>query len=298
MAISVVIPTKDRKLSLQKILPSYLAESEVKEVIIVIDGSTDGTKEFLDLYTKKEPKVRYLKNIKNRGMPYSKNKGIRSAKHDYIFIGEDDLEITEGFFRTLLKHKEQMGFDIISGRTIWRNEYESADESIQRTNLMKGTYVSKKDISTNSNLSLKNDEAQLLLTAPMLAKARVFRQIGFDEIYKVNFWREESDFQLSAQEAGYKLGTCPHAICFNFVINKDRGGAHAAIGMRRVIWVVINDWRFINKHNWFIKENFDIGNRNIYIIKFTIKRIYIDFILPIIIPPLSKIKHYLLKIFR
>lgn len=290
MRVSVVIPTLDRKLFLKKVLPSYLNEPEVSEVIIVIDGSNDGTKEFLDLYTKKEQKVRYIDNTVNKGLPYSRNRGITSAKYDYVFIGEDDLEITKGFFKTLFKHKKQMGFDIICARTIWRHEDESAEESIRRTNLMKGPYVNKRDITTNSNLALKNDEKQLLLTAPMLAKTAIFKQIGFDEQYKVNFWREESDFQLSAQEAGYELGVCPHAICFNYMIKKDRGGVHTAAGFRREKWVIINNWRFINKHSAFIDNNFYIGNRYFYITKFAIKRIFFETILPTIIRPLSKVK--------
>jgi glycosyltransferase involved in cell wall biosynthesis len=43
--VSIIIPTKDRLPQLKKAIPLYLKEPEVGEVIIVIDGSTDGTRE-------------------------------------------------------------------------------------------------------------------------------------------------------------------------------------------------------------------------------------------------------------
>ena len=50
MDVSIIIPTKDRLTYLQRVLPSFLMQDEVKEIIVVVDGSTDGTLEFLEAY--------------------------------------------------------------------------------------------------------------------------------------------------------------------------------------------------------------------------------------------------------
>lgn len=297
MEISVIIPTKDRLEYLKKVLPSFLMQDEVKEIIVVIDGSTDGTLEYLKNFCQNNTNVHYLDNVINRGIPFTKNRGIDSAKYEYIFMAEDDLELTKDFFKILSNHMEKTNADIMCGRNIFRRDTETGEESIHRTDMLKGSYVNMKTIELETSMNIQQDKEEPIIAAPMLAKASIFRNVKFDEIYKVNFWREETDFQLSAREQGYKLFCCPHAICFNFVITNDRGGVHSATGLRREKWVIINNWLFIKKHDKFIKDNFDIGNKEIYIVKFSINRVLKNIIFDRVIYNLSNLKHYLLKIF-
>jgi GT2 family glycosyltransferase len=282
-SVSVVIPTKDRRELLARFLPTYLRQPEVAEVIVVVDGSTDGTQEFLARFGAEEPRVRVVDNGVNRGTPFTKNRGIEVARSQLIFIGEDDLEVTDGFFGTLIEHKNALDVDVICGRTVWRYDGECADEALDRTGRIKGPYVNHKTIEINMGMPLPRDDQQKLLAGPMLADADVFRRVGFDERYKVNFWREETDFQLSAQELGYKLGTCTHAICFNYMVPNDRGGSHAAAGWRRTRWVVINNWRFIRKHKAFIRTHFEIGNPYSYIARFAMQRFARELAVPMLV---------------
>lgn len=261
MSISVVIPTKDRLHSLQRVLPNYLSQPETAEVVVVIDGSTDGTLEFLRTLAASEDRIRYIDNGRNRGVPYSKNAGIGAARSAYIFVGEDDVELSEGFFATLLEHLHTSDADVICGRNIWRYERESAEMAIERTDAIPGPSVDLRLVGINTSVRLEKDTIQPLIASPMLARAEIFRQVNFDERYRVNFWREESDFQLSAQEVGHKLLSCPHAICFNYMLENDRGGVHASIGWKRMCWVAINNWRFASKHAEFIARHFTVGSR-------------------------------------
>ena len=291
MGISVIIPTKDRLPFLRKVLPTYVMQKEVKEIIVVVDGSTDGTLEFLKMEMLTNSKLKYLDNGINRGIPFSKNRGIDAALYQYIFIGEDDLELTDNFLSILLAHKQKTNADIICGRNIFRYDHETSDEAIKRTNKMNGDYVSMKTIEINTSLRLSCDSEQPIIASPMLAETSIFERVRFDEMYKVNFWREETDFQVSARKRGYTLFSCPHAICFNFIIQNDRGGAHASVGFRRARYVIINNWKFISKHRDFIQRKFQIGNPYIYIIRFAIKRINIE----VLAPKFGKFKGKLLR---
>lgn len=273
--ISVVMPSKDRRDYLEKTLPTYLAQKEVGEIIVIIDGSTDGTLEYLNNIKKEEKRLRYIDNAINKGIPYSKNIGIANAKYDHIFIAEDDVELTENFFSTLLQHMKVIGADIICGRNIFRYDYESADEAINRTNLENGDYINKRMIEISTSMNIGNDVLTTMSAAPVLGKTEIFQQIQFDERYKVNFWREETDFQFSIQEHGYKLGACSHAVCYNYVIKDDKGGVHSSSGLTRAKWILINNWVFINKHETFIKENFLVKSKYMYILKFTIRMGYL-----------------------
>lgn len=295
MEVSAIIPTKDRLASLRRILPSFLMQDEIKEIIVIVDGSTDGTVEYLRDLSQSNDRVRYVDNGVNLGIPVSRNKGIDSAQYEYIFMAEDDLELSEHFIRTLFDHMESVGADVICGRNIFRLETESAVEAIERTEKLQGPYVNMKTIEIETGMNIRFDQEAPILAAPMLAKTEVFRAVRYNEIYEENYWREETDFQLSAREHGYRLASCPHAICFNFVFANDRGGVHASEGLRREKWVIVNNWRFVKKHESFIRANFDIGDARVYIVKFSVGRIVKHVLAPPVIAILSRAKRRVLS---
>jgi GT2 family glycosyltransferase len=278
--ISVVIPTKDRLPYLRKTVPMFLAQEEVKELVIVVDGCRDATLEYVEAASARDGRIRYVDNVTNRGLPWSRNRGIELAEYDYVFTGEDDLEVSENFFATLLAHIETSGADIISGRNIFRHETESHVEAIARTNKATGPSVNRRTLSFDPGINTKTDQEQPLLPAPMLARTDIFRKVKYDDSFRGNAWREETDFQLRAYETGYKLVYCPHAITFNIVIENDRGGVHSTGQVKRVSWVIRNNWQFINKNREMLAREFEIGSPRIYIAKFAIKRIFIEIILP------------------
>jgi glycosyltransferase involved in cell wall biosynthesis len=289
LGISVVIPTKDRLTFLQRAVPMFLEYDQVQEVIIVIDGCSDGTLEYVKAAERMDSRIKYTDNVVNMGLPYSRNRGIDLAQYDYVFTGEDDLELSADFFATLLSHMQETGADVISGRNIFRFESESAAEAVRRTDAIRGATVDRHVIAVQTGMRVCEDQEQILLPAPMLGNTAIFRKIRFDESYLVNAWREESDFQLAARGFGYKLVFCPHAISFNVIIRNDRGGVHYSGKVKRVIWIVKNNWRFIRKHHKLIADEFDIGNQYVYIVNFAAKRIGCEIVLPILINVKQKV---------
>jgi GT2 family glycosyltransferase len=180
----------------------------------------------------------------------------------------------------LLEHRQASGADLIAGRTIWRYETESAEEAIERTGRLPGPAVDTKRVMFQNGFRIERDTRQVLVAASMLAPTAVFRAVGFDERYRAHAWREETDFQLSAQEAGYTLVSCPHAICFNYMIAQDRGGVYATVGWTRLFWVTVNNWRFVRKHRRFIAEHFSVGNHVVYVAKTSAALLWSETLLP------------------
>jgi glycosyltransferase involved in cell wall biosynthesis len=279
--VSVVLPTKDRLPYLRQAIQMFLTHDEVKEVIVVIDGCQDGTLEYLKEASAADGRIRYVDNVVNRGLTYSRNKGIELAKCEYAFMGEDDLTLPEKFFTTLLAHMQETSADIISARNIFRLQNESIPDAIARTDKLTGPTINKGLITVQVEMHVNGDKVQPLLPAPMLATAETFREVGFDEnIRRGSSWREESDFQLLAWKSGYKLVYCPHAISFNLVIENDRGGAHTLAGYKRVKSIVKNNWYFIHKHREVISREFGVTNLYFYIIRFAIWKTYQEIIWP------------------
>ena len=89
MNISVIIPTFNRKETLKRAIQSVLMQSYTPyELIVIDDGSDDGTKEWLkDNY----PNVKYIYQM-NSGVSSARNKGIKFARGDWIALLDSDDE--------------------------------------------------------------------------------------------------------------------------------------------------------------------------------------------------------------
>lgn len=108
MKLSIIIPAYNAEAYLPQCLDSILAqERQGCEVIVVDDGSTDGTAALLERY----PDVKVV-HQENRGMSTARNRGLDEARGEYIlFVDSDDL-LTDGALETLVA--ELSGEDIIA----------------------------------------------------------------------------------------------------------------------------------------------------------------------------------------
>lgn len=88
--VSVIIPTYNREHLLIKSINNALEQTyENIEIVIIDDGSTDGTKAFMEAFH--HPKVNYFYKT-NGGPSTARNEGIRRALGSYIaFLDSDDL---------------------------------------------------------------------------------------------------------------------------------------------------------------------------------------------------------------
>ena len=91
--VSAVIPCYNGGEMLRRAIKSVLSQTlwDVMELILVDDGSRDGTQELLDGYAAM-PGITVLKNGTNRGISATKNRGVGAARGELIaFLDQDDL---------------------------------------------------------------------------------------------------------------------------------------------------------------------------------------------------------------
>jgi O-antigen biosynthesis protein len=87
MRISVVVPTFNRKNILRQCLTALLAQDYADyEVIVVDDGSTDGTG---DMLAAEFPRVRYFRQV-NQGQAVARNTGVQAAEGEIVAFTDDD----------------------------------------------------------------------------------------------------------------------------------------------------------------------------------------------------------------
>lgn len=89
--VSIVIPSHNRWYLLRRTLAGALAQERVDcEVIVVDDGSSDGTSERLAELD--EPSLRVLRHERGRGVAHARNRGLEAASGEWVaFLDDDDL---------------------------------------------------------------------------------------------------------------------------------------------------------------------------------------------------------------
>lgn len=91
--ISIVIPTHNRKELLKRAVDSVLNQTYKDiEVIVVSDGSTDGTSEIMKDYRLSDKRVLFFEYHPPRSGNYARNFGIKQSKGEYVAFLDDDDE--------------------------------------------------------------------------------------------------------------------------------------------------------------------------------------------------------------
>jgi len=111
MKLSVIIPIYNEKNTLVEIVRRVQEVPIEKEIILVDDGSTNGTAKICQ-----ELKgVRVLHHEKNQGKGAAIRTGLKQASGDYILIQDADLEYDPDEYLTLLKPVEKGKAEVVYG---------------------------------------------------------------------------------------------------------------------------------------------------------------------------------------
>lgn len=110
-AISVIVPFYNIEQYVSYCLDSILAQTfRDFELICINDGSKDGTRELLDAYAEKDPRVKVI-HQENQGLSAARNNGLQFAAGKYIaFINGDDA-VTPEYLEILYSEAEKSGAD-------------------------------------------------------------------------------------------------------------------------------------------------------------------------------------------
>ena len=114
MKLSIIIPVYNEVKNIGEIVKRVQATRLAMEIIIVDDGSKDGTVEILQKLDGKR-KVHVLLQEKNQGKGAAVVTGMRAAKGDIILIQDADLEYDPRDYPALLKPIQEGVADVVYG---------------------------------------------------------------------------------------------------------------------------------------------------------------------------------------
>ncbi len=114
MKLSVIIPVYNEVGNIEEILKRVKATKKASEIIVVDDGSQDGTRDILKKLDGKE-KVRVILHEKNQGKGAAVRTGMDAAAGEILLIQDADLEYDPRDYDILLKPLEEGIADVVYG---------------------------------------------------------------------------------------------------------------------------------------------------------------------------------------
>jgi len=158
-SVSVIIPVYNGEKTIAETIKSVLNQTFSDfELIIINDGSTDGTEQVVSNFSDKRIK---LINIKNSGPSAARNKGIEEAKGEYVsFIDSDDLWSQDKIEKQLDKLINNMEYGVAYSWTIFIDENSKYIHPLKKVDyqgnvsekIIKGNFV-----GSGSNILVKKE---------------------------------------------------------------------------------------------------------------------------------------------
>jgi glycosyltransferase involved in cell wall biosynthesis len=115
MRLSVVIPVYNEAATVAAVLTQVAATGLVDEILVVDDGSTDGTRALLEQLAPAHPGLRLIFQPVNLGKGAAVRTGITAARGELILIQDADLEYDPREYPGLLKPIEEGRADVVYG---------------------------------------------------------------------------------------------------------------------------------------------------------------------------------------
>ena len=143
--ISVIIPVFNNAKDIGRCLQSVNGQSfDDMEVVIIDDGSTDGSVDIIKAYAGGNVKIKYFIE-EHHGVSSARNIGIEAAQGKYILFIDADDEIEDNYMRNIVDEVQCYGVDIL----LWGIKRCFADGRIEEWKLDNKKILGRKDFLEN-----------------------------------------------------------------------------------------------------------------------------------------------------
>jgi len=220
--VSVIIPLFNKLDYTKRCLKSIFSQTEYPdyEVILIDNGSTDGSREFIRAQRKKNNKIRVILNEKNEGFARANNRAARQAKGQFLLFLNNDTQVTEGWLKALVNVAQDnplvgaVGSKLlypdgaIQHAGIWLLEHRPSADPLLAVN----SFAKQPGDFPSANKAMTY---QALSAACILVDKSLFEEIkGFDQ----GFWNgyEDVDLCLRMGEKGRKIVYEPDSVVIHY----------------------------------------------------------------------------------
>lgn len=271
LPVSIILPTHNRCKRVDASISSVVAQTfQNWELLVCDDASDDLTSDIVEMYIKKDNRIRYIRNNRNLGLPATRNVGVASALYEYVLFIEDDLTLEPDCLNKLvvsameIRSNNNIGAIAPSVIDEWESSFEQEktvlDFAWRHANrgLEAPCIVSSLTGLIRYNFSPDFAEVQEVPSVhacSLYSKQAILEVGGYDDrTFAGNFLYEEADINIRLRKAGFKLFFVPSAITHHRLA--ETGGCR--------VHPVKYGYYFLLNHIKFVVKNF--GIKSLYMI--------------------------------
>jgi len=222
--VTIQILSWDGRHLLEEYLPSVLEAAGGNEVLVVDNGSTDDSVEFLK---ESFPKVRVVQLDRNYGFSGGNNRGMKYVTTDIVVFLNNDMAVDRGFLDPLLKPFSDPAVFAVASRVAMADPAKSRFE----TGKTRGRFESGLFHVWHDEIEPQEEKREVLPVfwagggACAVDRHKFDRLGGFDLLYHP-FYVEDMDISYQAWKRGWKALLAPASR----VIHRHRGTAGPRFG--------------------------------------------------------------------
>jgi glycosyltransferase involved in cell wall biosynthesis len=176
--VSIIIPAYNVEKYLAQAIESCLNQTiKPYEILVINDGSTDKTEDIALSYI--PAGVVYNKNLENKGIGYTRAKGVNLAKGDYIcFLSADDM-LNENYIEAMLTYAKQYPDSILY------SDFEMIDE--EGNKIQESRSPEFDDYNQFIQAVIESAKQNRMFTAySIFSSTKLLKENNFDPSYRAN----------------------------------------------------------------------------------------------------------------
>jgi GT2 family glycosyltransferase len=213
MDLSIIIVSFNTKELLDRCLSSVYESLKgsmvISEVIVVDNGSTDGSKE---LVKKKFPNVRTMWNTENVGFGKANNQAINAAKGKYVLLLNSDTQALDDAIPSLYQFASEHPDSLVGGKLLNedRTPQSSAGPAFSLPIIFLMLFAKGDQLHITRSSPSRITKVAWVSGACIIASQKLFRDVGlFDE--GIFMYMEEVELLARAAKIGYTTVFYPKA---------------------------------------------------------------------------------------
>lgn len=190
--ISAIVTNWNGRHLLQRNLPAVIKNSpQVSEIIIIDNGSSDGSVEYLDSLISKFNHLKIIKNPTNEGFSPASNKAVNACSGDLVVLLNNDIFPHPGYLDASIKH--------FSDPTLFGVSFSETNNENYAHLFWKDGYI-----QYTAGRSQKTHISGWVSGGGSIVNRKLFLHLGgFDHIY-FPFYSEDMDLGYRAWKSGYR----------------------------------------------------------------------------------------------